>query len=378
MDPQDAASDRDADHGGCSAAAHRGDQAQPPPALRLHRLLRDLRPVAHRHHRLGRTAVAGPDGLRRPGGPAGRRAQPGLRDGCLAARLPGSTDPLPGCHRGCRSGNGGRGRAGRPRRAPGAGTAASRDHLHARGRSRAVHLSLAGAQRRQRQFGVVPPGHGLRPGCQQPAGLLLLLCGRAGGGVRAGGPAAQQRDRPLHHRGARQPRSGLGLHHQPEPLEAGRVRDGRGHRRSGRGDAGRPVPEHPLRRALLPDRRLAAVGGHGRDRRARSVDRTAHRRPVGDRSACVLRRQRAGAPVHLQRRAAHHPDVLPGRVRADRVRHPQAAIRLGPAAAATQRAGATGQTDGRTGHRRGPGPPRAGARSARARATPFCGPGECR
>ena len=57
-----------------AAGRHR---AVPPPAVHDDPRLRHLRPVAHRPHRLGRPAVARPDGLRRHRRAAHRRVHPG-------------------------------------------------------------------------------------------------------------------------------------------------------------------------------------------------------------------------------------------------------------------------------------------------------------
>ena len=67
------------------------------------------------------------------------------------------------------------------------------------------------------------------------ASLLLLLCGCPCGGAGAAGQDAALRGRPAADRGARQPRLRVGLHHQPRPSEADRLRAGRRYRRPGGG-----------------------------------------------------------------------------------------------------------------------------------------------
>ena len=81
--------------------------------------------------------------------------------------------------------------------------------------------------------------------------------------------------------------------------------------------------------ALLPRRGLAAAHRHRRDRRARQPLGRGGRRAVGDRPAVVLARQQPRAAVHVEHRPAHHPALHPGRLRADRLLRARLAAAVG-------------------------------------------------
>ncbi len=103
--------------------------------------------------------------------------------------------------------------------------------------------------------------------------------------------------------------------------EAHLLRARRLHRRARRCAPRRGEPHvRPFRRQqLLPGRELDPTRRHRRDRRPGQPQWRRGGRPVGDRLAVVLARQRARPALHVEHRAADHPALHPRRFRADRL-----------------------------------------------------------
>ena len=146
------------------------------------------------------------------------------------------------------------------------------------------------------------------------------------------------RRRPHHDRRARQPRQRRGATRSRRAGEAPRVRPGRA---ASPGSAVRcspaPCRPFPLDRFFTVERLAAArvaivvIGGLG------SVVGPGPRRAVG-RSACrVLPRQRPRAAVHLERRPARAPALLPGRAGADRLLGSRLHSSTGPSGGSARR-----------------------------------------
>ncbi len=251
-----------------SAAALRDPPPTPdhaalaPSPLRHHRLLRDLRALADRAHRLGGPAVLGSDGLRRLRCPGrgGVDARPEPRSGRGEPRP--RCDAVPALDRDRRV------RVRRPRRAHRGGCAACAwavargQHVRVLSGCFAVPVPPARAVRRP-HHGAVPARIAVRARPVVTAHLLLRVSGRARDRVRRRESAAEVGDRSHHDRGARQRRPGRGLHRRRGSVEAARVRDRRVHRRLRRRVAGRCDRSGAVHRALLPG------GGFARARRAR-------------------------------------------------------------------------------------------------------------
>ena len=96
-------------------------------------------------------------------------------------------------------------------------------------------------------------------------------------------------------------------------------------RRPRRRDPRRARGDDRVLRALLPGRGLAAARRDGGHRRARQPRGRGGRRAVGRRAARVLARTTRRVPLlHVEHRAADHPAVHPRRVHPDRVLVPRA------------------------------------------------------
>ena len=315
--------------------------------------LRDLRPVAHRAHRLGRSAVARPDGLRRHRRAAHRGVHPRASTSTSAGATPGSSRPG----------------SSRSRFGPAlvllavlitAGLAAliGAGALRVRGLlARGGHVRLR--PRRARSTCTDRPilsggftdsvpfrrtdffGLDLTSQRTYYYVVLAVLVARASSLVArlrrtgVGRTTIAVRDNPD---------TAAAYTVSTDPDEAAGLRPRRRHRRARRRAArrrrSRRVPQRPVlhrrrTRSLLVA--IVVIGGLGLGRRRRP------RRALGDRPARVLPRQRPRAAAHLEHRPARPAALLPGRPRPDRLRRPRRPIldwverRLGPAPAEAAR-----------------------------------------